>query len=33
MLYKYGDPSEMKAAERMAKAHGYDLEELINEVS
>lgn len=29
MIYKCGDLSDMEAAERMAKAHGYDIEELI----
>lgn len=33
MIYKCGDLSDMKAAERMAKAHGYDLEGLIKEVT
>ena len=33
MIYKWGNVSDKEAAERMAKAHGYDINELINIVS
>lgn len=32
MIYKCGDLSDKEAAERMAKAHGYDIDELVKKV-
>ena len=32
MIYKCGDVNDKEAAERMAKAHGYDIKELIRQV-
>jgi hypothetical protein len=31
MIYKYGDKKDKEAAERMAKAHGYDIDELVKD--
>lgn len=33
MIYKCGGIDDKEVAERMAKAHGYDIDELIKEVS
>ncbi|MDE6024072.1 MAG: hypothetical protein K2G45_01320 [Lachnospiraceae bacterium] len=33
MIYKCGDENDKEVARRMAKAHGYDMEELIEIVS
>lgn len=33
MIYKCGDESDKEAAKRMAKAHGYDIKDLIELVS
>lgn len=32
MIYKCGNENDKEAAKRMAKAHGYDIEELLEEV-
>lgn len=32
MIYKCGDTSDEEAAKRMAKAHGYDIDELVKMV-
>lgn len=32
MIYKCGNTSDEEAAERMAKAHGYDIDELVKAV-
>lgn len=33
MIYKWGNSSDKEAAEKMAKAHGYKMQELINLVN
>lgn len=33
MIYKWGNEKDKETAERMAKAHGYDIDELVEIVS